>query len=314
MNNNLFFLILSTCLLVLSVITICLAPIMNGAGGNYFEDWNIANCQKMDDDYKYAKGHDAYNLEYKEEYVRDKIDKRRITECKRHKIMYSFEYVAFYVDVVLSFICFVLGLIHYLESGNNFEKVSGIIGLISGIIVAALTIVYVAFSTLIFSNEAIKNLEILYPNKAYARWNGQKYIHDYDEEKARSEDSDLKLAKFKDLGKKQYNYDSELYKMNADGSNGNEFKNCQAYLNLNDYSIQRTYDINGNTHNCEYIWNPNYNRLNQESTDNKFLYDRWLTTIIFGLLITICGICLVLFGFLLFKNSGDSKSGPIPEL
>ena len=315
MNNNLFFLIISTALLVLSVITVCHAPIINGAVGKnvYMNNWNVANCKLMDDKYKYEKDHDVYNLEEVQGYIDDKIAKRRITECKRHHLMFSFEYVAFIFDVVLGFICFFLGFIHYLEPGNKFEKVSGMIGLISGIIIAVFTIVYVAFSALIFNNEAIQGKSILYPNKASYHWNGQKYIHDYDEEKAENEDSDIKFVKFKDLGKKQYNYDSEFYRMSIDSTDKNEYKNCQYYLTSSDISIQKNY-LTDTTKSCEYVWESG-SETYQGSTDNKFLYDRWLTTIIFGVLITVCGLCVGLFGLLLFKNSPNSapESSPVPE-
>lgn len=316
MNNNLFFLIISTALLVLSVITVCHAPIINGAVGNndYMDEWNEDNCKKRDDDYKHDKDHDRYNLEEVRGYIDDKIAKRKITECKRHHLMFSFEYVAFIVDVVLGFICFILGFIHYLEPGNKFEKVSGIIGLISGIIIAVLTIVYVAFSALIFNNEAIRGESILYPNKASYHWNGQKYIHDYDEEKDENEDSDIKFIKFKDLGKKQYNYDSEFYRMSIDSTDKNEYKNCQYALTSSDISTQKYYQNVDTTKLCEYVWEPGSEPY-QDSTDNKFLYDRWLTTIIFGVLITVCGLCVGLFGLLLFKNSANSapESSPVPE-
>ena len=315
MNNNLFFLIISTALLVLSVITVCHAPIINGAVGNnhYMDKWSVANCKKMDDDYKHDKDHDVYNLEEVRGYIDDKIAKRRITECKRHHLMFSFEYVAFIFDVVLGFICFFLGFIHYLEPGNKFEKVSGMIGLISGIIIAVFTIVYVAFSAVIFNNEAIQGKSILYPNKASYHWNGQKYIHDYDEEKAENEDTDIQLIKFKDLGKKQYNYDSEFYRMTIDSANKNEYINCQYSLTSSDISTQKNY-LTDTTKSCEYVWVPG-SETYQGSTDNKFLYDRWLTTIIFGVLITVCGLCVGLFGLLLFKNSANSapESSPVPE-
>ena len=312
MNNNLFFLIISTALLVLSVITVCHAPIINGAN-LYMDGWSVANCKKMDDDYKHDKDHDVYNLEEVRGYIDDKIAKRRITECKRHHLMFSFEYVAFIFDVVLGFICFFLGFIHYLEPGNKFEKVSGMIGLISGIIIAVFTIVYIAFSALIFNNEAIQGKSILYPNKASYHWNGQKYIHDYDEEKAENEDSDIKFIKFKDLGKKQYNYDSEFYRMTIDSANKNEYINCQYSLTSSDISTQKNY-LTDTTKSCEYVWESG-SETYQDSTDNKFLYDRWLTTIIFGVLITVCGLCVGLFGLLLFKNSPNSapESSPVPE-
>ena len=310
MNKNLVFFILSGALLVLSVITACLAPIINKTYGNdnYFDKWNIINCQQLDDEYKNDKAHERFNLELKSEVVREKIVKRRITECQRHKVMYALEYVAFIADVALGFICFLLGLIHFIEPGNQFEKISGIIGLVSGIITAIITIVYIAFSTLILSNEVIKTKEILYPNRAFAHWNGNIYIHDYDEDKAKDEDSDLKYIKYKDLGKIQYNYDSEFYRMTIDTTNGNEYINCQVDVGTYDLSIQKSYDNDG-TKNCEYIWQNS--PITNDSTDNKFLYDRWMTTIIFGILITICGICLGIFGLLLFNSKGNSDSSPI---
>lgn len=313
MKNNLLFLILSGALLALSVITVCLAPIINKTDGNIgntyiFQDWSTENCQKKDDEYKYKKAHDVYNPETTgNDHVKidEKIVKRRIEECKRHKVMYSLEYVAFIVDIVLGFICFVLGLMHFLESGNQFEKTSGMIGLVSGIIAAVITIVYVAFSALIFNNEPIVGSEILYPNKAYAHWNGNKYIYDYDEDKSIDEDPDLSLIKYKDLGKIQYNYDSEFYQMTIDSTNQNEYLNCRVNKDtLNrDQKQKYQFDI---TKECEYIWSQS--TIPNSYTDNKFLYDRWITTIIFGVLITVCGLCLGVFGFLLFKGKSDSAS------
>lgn len=312
MKNNLLFLILSGALLALSVITVCLAPIINKANGNnnYFQYWNIANCQLADDEYKHDKANDVYNPETTGDdhvKIREKIVKRRIEECKRHKVMYSLEYVAFIVDIVLGFICFVLGLMHFLESGNQFEKTSGMIGLVSGIIAAVITIVYVAFSALIFNNEPIVGSEILYPNKAYAHWNGNKYIYDYDEDKSIDEDYDLKYIKYKDLGKIQYNYDSEFYQMTIDSTNENEYKNCQVpktTFGSYDRSTQKIYLTD---QKCEYLWDTS---VDNDSTDNKFLYDRWITTIIFGVLITACGLCLGVFGLLLFKGKSDWASSP----
>ena len=194
------------------------------------------------------------------------------------------------------------------------KKKTGFIGLITGIITTVITIVYVAFSALIFNNEAIQGKSILYPNKASYHWNGQKYIHDYDEEKDENEDSDIKFIKFKDLGKKQYNYDSEFYRMSIDSTDKNEYKNCQYALTSSDISTQKYYQNVDTTKLCEYVWEPGSEPY-QDSTDNKFLYDRWLTTIIFGVLITVCGLCVGLFGLLLFKNSANSapESSPVPE-
>ena len=39
---------------------------------------------------------------------------------------------------------------------------------------------------------------------------------------------------------------------------------------------------------------------------NKYLYDNWVTNIIFGCFIIACNIGLAIFGFLVFKNSDGS--------
>ena len=53
--------------------------------------------------------------------------------------------------------------------------------------------------------------------------------------------------------------------------------------------------------------------LKNDNNDNKYLHDRWLATIIFGVIITVCGIAVAIFGFLLIKNSnGSSNDKPNP--
>ena len=69
MNKNFLFFIVASALFILSIITINLAPIINGSGeietssanNNVFEGWNIANCQKDEDDYKFKKERGDYN-------------------------------------------------------------------------------------------------------------------------------------------------------------------------------------------------------------------------------------------------------------
>ena len=233
--------------------------------------------------------------------------------------MYSLEYVALIVDVSLGFICTVLGLIYYLEPGKPLEKQSGLIGLITGVITTVLTIVYVAFSAMIFSNDSIRGYTILYPNKASVKYNGvDKYVFDYDEEKEVKEDLDIPYIKYKDLGKKQYNNDSEIFESSKDSDS--EYFNCQIDFQNEELetlsSIPKKYtlasDTSPNSHECKYLWDKN---VENTSTDNKYLYDRWLTCIIFCALIAVCWIGLIIFGFLLFKGSSDSQPSPstVPE-
>ena len=313
MDKYLFFFVLSSALLIISVITICLAPIINDAGTvnfynvvngntnekNLFEEWNIANCQRLNDEYKHKKDIGGFNSDTNG--GEETQTKREINDCKRHKAMFGLEYAALISDVVLGFICTLLGLIHYLEQGKPFETTSGLIGIASGGIATVLTIVYVIYSGIIFNNDYIRDghttSNIFYDNHAYLHWNGNKYVPNYDEQKL-EKDFDVKYIKYKDLGKKEYNYDSEIYQMSLDPNS--EYKNCQFDNPLT--SIQ-TYSINSQTKNCEYIW---YTSLNN-SVQAKYLYNRWLTSIILSVVICVCGIGTAFFGFLLFKgNSGSS--------
>jgi hypothetical protein len=305
MDKYLFFFILSSALLIISVITICLAPIINAAvtitfykvdgtsnSINIFENWNTDSCQLLNDNYKHQKDIGGFNGDTNGR--EETQTKRKINDCKRHKAMFGLEYAALISDVVLGFICMLLGLIHYLEQGKPFETTSGLIGIASGGIATVLTIVYVVYSGIIFNNEYIRDSasNILYDNHAYLHWNGNKYVYNYDEQKL-EKDLDVQFIKYKDLGKKGYNYDSEIYQMSLDSNS--EFSNCQTYVSLTE---QKTYGASG-AKKCEYIWRSSFS----ESVQAKYLYDRWITSIILSVVICVCGIGLAFFGFLLFKGN-----------
>ena len=312
MNKQLFFLITACSLFVLSIIAINVAPIISKSGiYPYFDNWANGNCQKLEDDYKFDKDNHAFDSPAPK--GKEKRVKKEIDECKRHKVMYGLEYSAFVIDVSLGFICSFLSLFHFLEPGKPLEKVSGFIGIFVGIITAVITIIYLVFNGLIFSNEPVRDIEILYPNKASLKYNGNKYVFDYDFDKTK-DDRDIILIKYKDLGKKQYNYDSEIFKA-TEYYDKSEYKECQESDILVFYTGQdgntKKYTVDTtNDHNCDYIWEKNFDN---KDNNNKYLYDRWMTCIILGALIAVCGIGLIIFGFLLSKSEGDSGSSPIPQ-
>ena len=51
---------------------------------------------------------------------------------------------------------------------------------------------------------------------------------------------------------------------------------------------------------CKYLYSRRVN-----SVSNKYIFDMWITTIIFSCLIIVCDIGLAIFGFLLFKSDGS---------
>ena len=298
MNNNFLFLIISAGFFGFSIITILTAPIISKAHTSFFNGWGTTNCQKLEDDLDFEKSIGTYD-EYKSALT---IRERQIDECKIHNTMNGLEHACLIIDVFLGFIILFLAFINYIEPGNNLRKIIGIIGLSIGSICTVITFVYLGYSGYIFNTEPLRNMPILYSNKASWKWNGQRYVSNYDES---SKDHDDQFAKIKDLGKKQYNYDSDIYKASIDLIS--EFHLCRANKAPNSrIKYQGSKD-------CEYVWT---NDIINDSIENKYLHDKWVTSIIFTSFICICGIGLSIFGFFIFKieikEGGPESPIPIP--
>ena len=283
MNKILLFFCLALAILVLSSITICVAPIINKAD-SFFDNWGTKNCQKEKDEYEYKEKNNGFSSEGNK-----KVEKRKVNECFNQKGMHDLEYTSLIMDIVFSFVCTSLGLLHYFEKGQSIQKISGLIGLITGSIIAIITCIYVGYSASLFNNGVERNHEILYPNKATHKWIDGKYRPDYDEEKV-NDDPDIVHPKYRDLGKKQYNYNSESFIL--DKIYSSEVHICSSYTR-----------IDSKLGTCEYIWD--YGVLYNNDVTNIYIYDSWLTSIIISVFIVACGLGLAAFGFLLFKNSGD---------
>jgi len=120
------FLVFSGAIVIFSIISICSAPIINKILPDS-DEWNTHNCQYQSDILK--------NLE-KTNAIEDsiKLQKKIRNQCNREKAMYGLEYSSLILDVTLGFICTILGLLHYFDVAKPFEKVSGIIGLATGVI------------------------------------------------------------------------------------------------------------------------------------------------------------------------------------
>lgn len=284
MNKILLFFCLALAILVLSSITICVAPTINKAN-SFFDNWGTKNCQKEKDEYEYKEKNNGFGSDNK------KVEKRKVDECFNKKGMHDLEYTSLIMDIVFSFVCTSLGLLHYFEKGQSIQKISGLIGLITGAIIAIITCIYVGYSASLFNNGVKRDLNILYPNKATYKWIDGKYRPDYDEDKV-NDDPDIQHPKYRDLGKKQYNYNYESFILSNIYSSVSEVFDCSSYTR-----------IDSKEGNCEYIWSSGV-QYNSEVT-YKYIYDRWLTSIIISVFIVACGLGLAVFGFLLFKNSGD---------
>ena len=285
MNKTVIFLFIASAILALSIICVSVCPIINDILDK-FTNWGKYNCQKYADKAKYTKSLD-------EKYKQEKIKNL----CYRQNAMYGLEYSSFIIDLGISFICAQLTLLHFFKIGKSFEKITGLIGLIGGAIGFILTLVYVCFSGYIFNNDvAFKNPENaetnyvrnnddrilkLYSNGANHKIDGSNLIYVYSDDKS----YESQYVKYKDLGQIQYNYNKIFY---------------ESFYRETTHTCYYTHTTPALS-NCEYYYYDPY-----DDSKNKYLYDRWCLSLVLAIFITVLNVGLIIFGFLIFKNSDGS--------
>jgi len=296
------FLIFSGAIVIFSVICICSSPIINKVL-NESLSWGYLNCQMEADDYKKAKDTTPLTGDAKDKYL--KPFKHSLNLCNRKKAMYGLEYSSLILDAFLGFLCLILGLLHYFDVGKPFEKVTGIIGLAAGIIQFILTLVYVCYSGYIFTNDTPTSSTFYKADSKgiVATWDTteNKYKCNYYDK----DDEYAVFAKYNDLGKKIYNYDKDIYQADSN----DKVKICtysyKGYSDFGDDCNSGEGYVDGLTAGQKYrTCDALYVKYSDE-VENKYIYDRWVTTIIFACFIIACDIGLAIFGFLLFKSDGS---------
>ena len=291
------FLILSGCIVIFSIICICCGPIITGVIPRA-SIWRTQNCQQKAD---LVKDYEDQNKD--KDTIKDA--KRARNKCNREKAMYGLEYSSLIVDVICGFVCTILGLLHYFDVAKPFEKVTGIIGLATGIIGFVLTFVYLVYSAYIFTNDPYQDEDDEYIYKRDGDWafakteDGKLKCLFYKEGKV-----DSILARYSDLGKKQYNYNRKQIKQQS--STCSESSSFPPDTSDPTTPIPFALECAGSQYlvsppsTCETL----YIKAETEIF-NKYLFDKWVTTIIFSCFIIVCDIGLAIFGFLLFKSDGS---------
>ena len=300
MNYTFFFFICASIAFGLSVISICTAPIINNNIGG--SSWRNNNCERLSDEYDYDKKNTPNPTERQKSVLNEQ--KRQINVCKREKAMYGLEYSSLICDVFFGGVCALLGLLHYLEVGKSIEKKTGLIGIIAGTIGFILTLVYVIFSGYIFNNDYIQ-IEKKFPNGAILKWNGYKYIPNYDVDKAQ-DDPNVKFIKYRELGQKQYNYDSTIGKAESTS----DYKTCIGSYSSNEGSTTK-FQPSASSYYCDYLWESSSSNSLESMILLKYIYDKWITTLILSVFIVVVNIGVILFGFFLFTQS-ESSPGSVP--
>ena len=286
------FSIVSITIFIFSIITICCAPIINKIYDD-FENWKSLNCGIFTD---LINSKDIGLNEYENyKYLK--------SLCRRQRSMYDLEYTSLIINTSLSFICFCLSLFIHLEIGKNYKNKIGMFSFICGIICFILTFIYVCYSGYIFNNDIAygkveqksfnigNSIKKLFSNGATYKLMNNKYITAYDEDT----NDYSNFIKYKDLGDRIYNYDEEL--------------NIKYYSNISCFMRNITLRQRPIDYSCKYIFTePNLN------LSNKYLYDRWMATLVLSGFIFIFDICLSILGFLLFKDKTTEELNNLNNL
>ena len=317
MGKGLLFFCCSCFILVLTIVNLSIGPIVSGTVATYFDnepDWGTLNCKLAKDTWDTMDKLGTYSddqLKYQFQYPYD--------ACQRGKGMHDMEYTAFIFDIVIGFICGLLGLLHLFDLKKDFVSNTGLIGLICGVVGFVLTLVYVIFNGLVYTTVYVDSSMTSSPiykrdgDYVIAEKEGDNFKCLYFDNK---DNPNTMYAKISDLGKKQYNYDKDGNKDYAtatangctdsplsSGSGSTSIKQlCTKKEKIaitelnNDYGALNAFD------NCNKIY---LDTLRNSGIENKDISDRFLTTLILSLLVCLASIGLALFGFLLFRTPGD---------
>ena len=278
MKTKFIFFCISIIILILSITTICISPMINLVNID-LKDWRSRDCKEYN-------SNDAIHDEAQKKFLKTKH-----SLCKKVNAMIGLEYTSFILDIIIGTLCSIFSSLLYFEIiGNNYYKTLGILGIISGFIGFIFTFIYISFSGYTFNNYSNYNVYKTNEDRVYAEYNSteNKYIFLFNEEN----NIESAYAKFKEYGKKQYNYNKNIW--NSYYYSNSEFSYCadnepiRCQIGRNNYP----------NYNCDKLYLKPI-----ETITNKYLFEIWLTTLIFGSLIFASDLCLAVFGFLLYKES-----------
>jgi hypothetical protein len=320
MNQSFIFFLSATLIALLSIVALGTGPIINKrismstnkwldtSNQMNFNDWGQLNCQLLDD--KYEQDEKDWKKEEDEEQKKTKkkvLDwlKQQLNSCKRRKAFYGLEYSALIIDIIVGFICSILGLLQYLNQGKSFANKTGLLGLVFGAVGFVITLVYLIYSILVYTKDGDGNITKADNDGSYATKgnSNSEYINKFYKEK----DYYSMIAKYNEYGKRQYNYYKEYYQNYKHESSSEMYEHSGCVTNPPSF---RDKIIGSHTYDSGKVCSKLYITPSEEYS-RKNMSDNWLTTIILSALIMLCSICLALFGFLLFKNKEGSNGGEV---
>jgi hypothetical protein len=287
MSKGLLFFCCACCVLVLTIINLSIGPVISG---RISRSYGYANCPYYKDQWDIAKDDQSKT----DDYVKFN-EKWNYDQCQRGKGLHDMEYTSFIFDIVIGFICALIGLLHLFDLKKDFVVNTGIIGLICGIVGFVLTFVYVIFNGIYCTT---------YGTGVYKRDGDGVFAEKTETGKFKClyydkpENFHSYQATYSELNKKQYNYKKDFLK---DVDPNCIYSSNSYYDYPNDYPCSQdeiiTLPLKAT---CEKLYLPEIDEV-----ENKDYSDRFLTALILSLFVCLANIGLALFGFLLFRTPND---------
>lgn len=286
MGKGLIFFCCACTILLFTIINLSVGPVISGKLGS----WGYFNCAPYKEAYDLAKDSiDGDPLKYGPKFQLD--------YCNNHKGMYNMEYTAFIFDIVIGFVCGLLGLLNYYAPKPDFVPKLGLIGLGCGIVGFVLTFVYIILNGIIYTTPYYSYSFDLYPNDPNFPGiikrdsDGVAAEKDGNECKCLYYDSENNFhslfATYSDLIQKQYNYNKDLNEKYAKVGLCT-FPGIAACITGKGKIPCGT---------CDKLYASPISGI-----ENKDLSDRFLTTLLLGLFVCLANIGLAIFGFLIFRS------------
>lgn len=212
--KKLIFLCIASAVVIFTVIVVNISPAINVIGTDSYDD----SCKYFADMHKYAKDETYPTQEVKDKYL-DFLKKGK-AECDSRKAMIGLEYASLNINIVCGFTCALLGLLLYLNVGNNIGTITGLIGLASGVIAFVLTLVYIIESGIIFTQHVVNKDYQRYSNpynNAGVRIDSDGAALEWDDSKKsyvcifyKKDNEDSLYRRYSDYGNKYLNYNSDV--------------------------------------------------------------------------------------------------------
>ena len=284
------FLICSCVILIFTIINFGVGPAINKRAGVSLSYVDCSYYSDLLDEYKKSNpSPEDKTLKTYEDFV---------TMCRRGKAMYHVEYTTFIFNIIISFICTLLGF--YGLEKEMIIKTSRI-GLLCGVTGFIMTFIYVILNGITYTSTLEDTIYKLDSDGAYAKLDNiqKKYLCLFYEEGG----SQYSIyAKFSDLIKSQYNYNKKL---SDSFDNDPEHKNClfssyiktcaqNQYLDL---SVQ-TYTVDGESRECTKL----YCKILFTDNKNYDISARFLAALIFSIFSFIGFLILAYNSYLLSKE------------